>query len=269
MFVEELALNTYTRLNLLQRNGVFELMRGRTVIDVGCGTGFFSSLICRYAKRLICLDVCQENVEQAKALLPRTNVEFLVSDCQPIQLPDLEVDMVFCTAVIEHLEDPAVGLAEFLRILRVGGKLVLTVDVCPNVTGGFKEYLIRRAESCSGYTVSHPEVHKETAFSDRSRPKFFDLNELKGHLSQGFELCLEDRGGGVFSNIVDSVLILTNALVRPNRSGMNLADHHPRLASPLIRFYTRFVLPIIKLIAAFDNSGFDAFTILLVLSKKG
>lgn len=66
IFIEELALNTHTRLNLFVKNGVFTYMKGAKVIDIGCGTGFFSNIISQYTKSLICLDISEGNLEYAK-----------------------------------------------------------------------------------------------------------------------------------------------------------------------------------------------------------
>ncbi len=44
-----------------------------------------------------------------------------------IPLMDESVDSILCTQVLEHLEDPATALAEFYRVLRRGGHLVLSV----------------------------------------------------------------------------------------------------------------------------------------------
>lgn len=270
MFVEELALNTHTRKELFIRNNVFNLMKDAIVIDVGCGTGFFSSMILQHAKKLICVDISKNNIESAMLSLGAQNVEFLVSDCKKIDIPDGKVDIVFCTGTIEHTKNPVSTLDEFRRILRPGGKLILTVDVNPEITGGFRERLVKKAQVYSEYTTIHPEVHKKSIFSDKQRPIFFDRNKLIRYLARDFELIIEDYGGGVFSNIIDSFLIFFNALKRPKelRSPSNLASHYSRLENPLIRFYIKVFLPVIKVIAAIDNFKHDAFVDLLVFEKK-
>lgn len=245
-------------------------MKDSVVIDVGCGSGFFSSLISQYAKKLVCLDISSNNLKHTLSVLKSTNIEGLVSDSTKIDLPDGETDIVFCSATIEHFEDPVAALSEFHRILRAKGKLILTVDINPKITGSLRNYAATKAEMCSEHDMGHPEVHKKSIFSDDNNPKFFDIKKLKNFLAENFEIKIEDYGGGVFSNIIDSFLIIFNALGRPKEmdSSANLSDHYSRLTNPLIRFYIKTILPIIKIIAKYDNYQLDAFVVLLVYKKN-
>ncbi|MEK6915179.1 MAG: class I SAM-dependent methyltransferase [Nanoarchaeota archaeon] len=54
------------------------------------------------------------------------NLDF-VSDLSEIPRPDLNYDAILNTEVLEHLENPEKVLSEFNRILKKGGKLILTV----------------------------------------------------------------------------------------------------------------------------------------------
>ena len=58
-----------------------------------------------------------------------TNVD-IRCDIASIPEPDDSFDAIMCVEVFEHLPDPIVAIAEFSRLLRKGGKLVLTAPFC-------------------------------------------------------------------------------------------------------------------------------------------
>jgi ubiquinone/menaquinone biosynthesis C-methylase UbiE len=50
----------------------------------------------------------------------------IICDITAIPLPDRAVDFILCTEVFEHLPDPAAALAEFSRLLKGGGRVLIT-----------------------------------------------------------------------------------------------------------------------------------------------
>ena len=85
-----------------------------TLLDVGCGARPYQSA--KY-------DVA-EWIGFDTADNPDADIHGVAYD---IPLGAESVDSILCTQVLEHLEHPATALAEFYRVLRPGGHLVLTV----------------------------------------------------------------------------------------------------------------------------------------------
>jgi Methylase involved in ubiquinone/menaquinone biosynthesis len=54
----------------------------------------------------------------------------VVSDITSIPLEDGSVDYILCTEVLEHVPDPASAMKEFSRLLKSGGKVILTAPFC-------------------------------------------------------------------------------------------------------------------------------------------
>ncbi|RMG29914.1 MAG: class I SAM-dependent methyltransferase, partial [Methanobacteriota archaeon] len=93
---------------------VKEHCRGR-VLDAGAGRGAYRSLLESRADEYIGLDV---SASSATAV---------VGDAQRLPFADASFDTVFCSQVLEHVPEPWLALAEFRRVLKEDGTLILTV----------------------------------------------------------------------------------------------------------------------------------------------
>jgi len=96
----------------------------QTVLDAGCGTGAAAlDLTRRYGWRVIALDANPA----AFAFLRRRGLPALLADTTRIPLASASCDAVVCLDVLIHLEPgrESDALAEFARVLRPGGLLVL------------------------------------------------------------------------------------------------------------------------------------------------
>jgi SAM-dependent methyltransferase len=102
------------------------LARGKVVADVACGEGYGSALLGSVAQRVFGVDISPEAVAHARMAYPRDNVEYRVGDCAAIPLPDRSVDLVVSFETIEHHARHAEMLAEFKRILKPDGTLMIS-----------------------------------------------------------------------------------------------------------------------------------------------
>jgi ubiquinone/menaquinone biosynthesis C-methylase UbiE len=98
------------------------------VMDFGCGPGFFTIELAKKAKRVVAVDLSPEMLKKAqdKATKARVkNIEFLQSNGTKIQLDANSVDLIFLVTVFHEIGDTQSVLAEFLRILKHSGTLVI------------------------------------------------------------------------------------------------------------------------------------------------
>jgi SAM-dependent methyltransferase len=98
--------------------------RGGRVLDAGCGRSLFTEIRPDWPFRIVASDVDHELMRSRQAEF--ADVRFLVGDAQPLPFRDGAFDAVFAGELIEHLPDPRSGVAEFRRVLRPGGTLILT-----------------------------------------------------------------------------------------------------------------------------------------------
>lgn len=98
-----------------------------TVLDLGCGTGYFSAALRRRypGARYIGLDLAQGMVEYARTRCPEDAV-FLVGDAEALPLATSSVDLVFSSLAVQWCHRPRHLFAELARVLRPGGCCVFT-----------------------------------------------------------------------------------------------------------------------------------------------
>jgi SAM-dependent methyltransferase len=116
------------------------LRRGQTIVDIGAGTGFLTvELAQRSAARVIAVDPWADAMDVLRrkvAYLGLTEVELVVSDAATLKLPDESVDVVVSNLGINNFSNAAAVLAECHRVLRPGGRLLIST----NLVGHMQEF---------------------------------------------------------------------------------------------------------------------------------
>jgi ubiquinone/menaquinone biosynthesis C-methylase UbiE len=104
------------------------------VADVGAGTGFVAAGLAPRVRQVYALDGSAAMLKVAqKNLSAFSNVTYQVTDGQSLPLDDGSVDAVFANMVLHHCPDPATAIVEMVRILKPGGRLMLTdLDTHPH-----------------------------------------------------------------------------------------------------------------------------------------
>jgi len=97
------------------------------VLDFGCGTGFFTIPIAKVAARTIGADMSPKMLERTRSYAKRSGVrvDLIENDGTALKLPDEVVDMIFLNHVFHEIERRTMVLAEFLRIMKPSGRLVV------------------------------------------------------------------------------------------------------------------------------------------------
>jgi SAM-dependent methyltransferase len=98
---------------------------GVRTLDVCCGPGYIAGAAQFRGGDAHGLDVAQTMVALAARLYP--NVSFRVGDATALPWPDGLFDAVVCSFGVHHLSDPQVGVTEFARVVRTGGRVAFSV----------------------------------------------------------------------------------------------------------------------------------------------
>lgn len=101
------------------------------VLEVGAGTGANLPVLQNIgAGRVVACDVSVDALRHAGCSATMTR-----ADATHLPFRSGSVDLLLAADVIEHLDDDRAALREFVRVLRPGGHLVLTVPAFPSLWG--------------------------------------------------------------------------------------------------------------------------------------
>jgi len=93
-------------------------------LDAACGTGRFAEFLARRGHQVIGVDSSPDMLAHARRRVPAG--EFHVAGLDRLPLPDDAVDVVVCALALVHVSRLQPVLAEFARVLRPGGDLVIS-----------------------------------------------------------------------------------------------------------------------------------------------
>ena len=101
-------------------------------LDAGCGSGTLARYLVESGARVLGVDAAEEMVTLARELssqdVATLQLRFEhIATIARLPLPDQSLDGILCSSVLEYVPDPAACLAEFARVLRPGGLLVVSV----------------------------------------------------------------------------------------------------------------------------------------------
>lgn len=112
------------------RPAVLELLgdvAGARILDIGCGSGLYADELTRRGAYVIAFDSSPQLVRHARERLgPAADVRVHDLAHPLLWLTDASVDVAVMALVLHHLGDPVPALREVLRVLKPGGRLVVS-----------------------------------------------------------------------------------------------------------------------------------------------
>jgi SAM-dependent methyltransferase len=121
------ALTGQTEIEHLHRYFLARTMcRGQDVLDVASGEGYGAALLAQVARTVVGVEIAPEAVDHAKTEYTKPNLQFLQSDARTLPLLDTSVDVVVSFETKEHFDEHDQFLAEIQRVLRAGGRLIIS-----------------------------------------------------------------------------------------------------------------------------------------------
>jgi ubiquinone/menaquinone biosynthesis C-methylase UbiE len=103
---------------------------GRVALDAACGTGRHSAYLHEQGYDVIGVDANRSMLGIAEAKVP--GGEFRLGDLRSLPVEDRAVDLVVCSLALTHVEDLAPVFAEFARVVKTGGRVVVS-DIHPTL----------------------------------------------------------------------------------------------------------------------------------------
>ena len=103
---------------------------GKDVVELGCGTAYFSAWLARRGARPVGVDITPAQLETARAMQSKHGLEFplILASAEDVPLPDAGFDLVLSEYGASIWADPYRWIPEASRLLRPGGELVFLVN---------------------------------------------------------------------------------------------------------------------------------------------
>lgn len=150
------------------------------VLDLGCGAGNLVGDLQRAAASVVGVDVADAALRRARARHPE--ITFLRAEIDgELPLEDNAFDVVWSSEVIEHVADTARWMSEVRRVLRPGGRLLLTTP-----SHGRLKLAVGGLERYSEPLGDH--LHLYTARSLRGLLADFDFGQVEVRAAGGWPL---------------------------------------------------------------------------------
>jgi SAM-dependent methyltransferase len=110
--------------------GLLGDVRGRDIIELGCGTAYFSSWLARRGARVIGLDLSEHQLKTARRCQREFEVGFplIQANAEHVPLRDESFDVAFSEYGASIWADPYAWVPEAARLLRPGGELAFLVN---------------------------------------------------------------------------------------------------------------------------------------------
>ena len=101
---------------------------GHRVLDAGCGPGLLAAALRAKSAKVTGFDASPAMVDLARSRLGEDAAIHVADLAEPLPFDDAEFDDVVASLVLHYLSDWTAPLAEMRRVLRPGGRLLLSVN---------------------------------------------------------------------------------------------------------------------------------------------
>jgi SAM-dependent methyltransferase len=163
---------------------------GLDVVELGCGTAYFSAWLTRRGARVVGVDPTPAQLDTARRLQRETGIEFQLIEAigEDVPLPDSSFDLVLSEYGASLWADPYLWIPEAARLLRPDGRLIFltnsTVSVLSMTMEGQGEQLVRPQSG----------LHKK---------EWPDTKEVEFHLGHGDWIDLLRANGFEIARLVE------------------------------------------------------------------
>ena len=104
---------------------------GDLVLDVSTGTGFTAHALAVTPTRVVAADIALNMLRHTRATAPN-DVRVVQTDTQTLAFADRTFDVVTCRHAFHHYRDGCAAMAEMARVVRPGGRVVITDTISPD-----------------------------------------------------------------------------------------------------------------------------------------
>ena len=135
-----------------------------SILDAGSGVTFFPFYL---KSKINHSDICccdsddkWRNVYELVNKIEKLLVRFSTSYLQDMKFQDSSFDCIYCISVLEHTKNYFEIIDEFYRVLRPGGRLIITFDISLDGTGDISTFAAKQllVDLKSKFTINNQEL---------------------------------------------------------------------------------------------------------------
>lgn len=103
------------------------VMPGKLAADIGAASGFVTEGLLKRGLRVIAVERSEAMLEEMRRKFGEGGaVEYRIGEAESLPLEDGSVDYVFANMVLHHVDSPSAAIREMARIVKPGGRLIIT-----------------------------------------------------------------------------------------------------------------------------------------------
>lgn len=101
----------------------------KSILDLGCGRGFYLSTLNQLNPRLELtgVDINQKYLKQAAELVRSNKIKLIRADATQLPFKNNQFDQIIASEILEHLKEDQMAIKGIYRVLKPGGKAIFTV----------------------------------------------------------------------------------------------------------------------------------------------
>lgn len=160
------ALNRYLRIMFIRPELI--KLTNKVILDIGCGDGHFTQYLLGNGNKVFTLDINNRMVSLADL-----RKRFAQADAKVLPYRNASFDFVFCSDVFEHIPEYERIVPEISRVLRLGGKyLISTVEGLWKSPLGIRNVLLR-----------FPKPFRDALLGEFNQPDLALHKNFMGHIN--------------------------------------------------------------------------------------
>jgi tRNA (mo5U34)-methyltransferase len=220
------------------------LVSGLRVLDAGCGLGYGATTMARAGAATVDAIDANSGVIESSARKDKAGVRFRMGDVRHLPYADASFDLVVCFEVLEHMVEHDELLAEFKRVLRPAGRLLISTPNKDSYPSGNPWHLrelttaqfdsVLRAHFANVQLLSQ-QVHLATLLASREVHKAASPSQMLD--ADVLKLSATPAGAEMYS-----VAIATDAQLPETSSVIALGDPRDELIDATIGTWTERAL---------------------------
>jgi 2-polyprenyl-3-methyl-5-hydroxy-6-metoxy-1,4-benzoquinol methylase len=182
-------------IDALEKAALAKALKGRSyekALDVGIGNGRLLPIYAPQAAHVTGMDISSEQLERAAQAAKELKIPFATKLCQEasrIEIESESFDLIICSRVLQHVYDWRESIAEFARILKPNGDLVLLTYNRYSIYGLQKLYQHKFVNSTKG------RFQNPIALSRELKKNRLQIEYFSGALMGQPELFAENLSG--------------------------------------------------------------------------